>query len=169
MTVLTVPDAEPGAFPGAPAAELVAALQRAESGDPFAVLGPHRLPGAKAGWALRVLLPGAVQVSAVTPQGALLAPLRCVPGSDLWCGVLPEFQAAPDYRLQIDWGTHQSRLDDAYRFGSQLREMDLWLLGEGTHLRPYEALGAHPLDVGGVGGVRFAVWAPAAKRVSVVG
>ncbi|MCD2341674.1 1,4-alpha-glucan branching protein GlgB [Ideonella azotifigens] len=177
MTALPVPDAQPGAqpgpslgaFPGAPSADLVAALQRAESADPFAVLGPHRLADASPGWALRVLLPGAVQVSAVTPKGALLAPLRCVTGSDLWCGVLPASETAPDYRLQIDWGTHQSRLDDAYRFGSQLRETDLWLLSEGTHLRPYEALGAHPLDVGGVGGVRFAVWAPSARRVSVVG
>ncbi|HVR48871.1 MAG TPA: 1,4-alpha-glucan branching enzyme, partial [Pseudorhodoferax sp.] len=50
-----------------------------------------------------------------------------------------------------------------------LGETDLWLLAEGTHLRPYEALGAHPRVHHGVAGTRFALWAPNARRVSVVG
>lgn len=157
--------------PGAPDADTLAALLRADHGDPFSVLGPHASP---LGWAVRVMLPGARAVSLVDPAGSLLAVLQQVPDTPLWCGVIgkgPATGAAPAYRLSVTWGqaSEPQVLDDAYRFDTQLREGDRWLLSEGTHLRPYEALGAHPLDVGGVGGVRFAVWAPAAKRVSVVG
>ncbi|TXT38766.1 MAG: 1 4-alpha-glucan branching enzyme [Comamonadaceae bacterium] len=62
-----------------------------------------------------------------------------------------------------------STLDDPYRFPLVLGEMDVWLLGEGTHLRPYEVLGAQPSTLLGVSGTRFAVWAPNDSRVSVVG
>ena len=150
-------------------ADSLNALLRATHGDPFSVLGPHRVGEH---WVLRCLLPGARAVTAVRADGPPLAALKPQADSPLWVGVLGPASAAgaPDYRLHIEWAHGpEQRLDDAYRHGPQLREGDLWLLGEGTHLRPYEALGAHPLDVGGIGGVRFAVWAPAARRVSVVG
>ncbi|NDY90064.1 1,4-alpha-glucan branching protein GlgB [Ideonella livida] len=170
-------------LPAAPAEDDLAALLQARHGNPFGVLGPHRVAG---GWAVRVMLPGAwaVQAVAATPGATgdaaeVLAPLQTVPGTALWCGMLPgrAEDGPPAYRLHIDWGEQaQPRwqtLHDAYAYGPQLREADLWLLAEGSHLRPYEALGAHPLVVGpqgqGVGGVRFAVWAPSARRVSVVG
>jgi len=163
--------------PGAPDAALLAHLQHATCHDPFAVLGWHSGEGH---WAYRALLPGAVQVTWVGAHGLGELALNQVPGSDLWCtsgtlvhGVATGQPGVPDYRLRVCWQGREAEppqtLDDPYRFTSQLREADLWLLGEGTHLRPYEALGAHPLDVGGVGGVRFAVWAPQAQRVSVVG
>jgi len=57
----------------------------------------------------------------------------------------------------------------ATRYGAVLGETDVWLLAEGTHLRPYERLGAHLREMNGVKGVAFAVWAPNARRVSVVG
>jgi 1,4-alpha-glucan branching enzyme len=60
-------------------------------------------------------------------------------------------------------------MEDPYRFAPLLGELDVWLLSEGTHERPYERLGAHPADIDGVPGVSFAVWAPNARRVSVVG
>ncbi|STU55372.1 1,4-alpha-glucan (glycogen) branching enzyme [Klebsiella pneumoniae subsp. ozaenae] len=56
-----------------------------------------------------------------------------------------------------------------YRFGPLLQDLDVWLLSEGTHLRPYETLGAHAATMDGVTGTRFSVWAPNARRVSVVG
>lgn len=59
--------------------------------------------------------------------------------------------------------------DDAHRLSPVLGEMDVWLLSEGTHLRPYEVLGANPAVKDGIAGTRFAVWAPNASRVSVVG
>ncbi len=60
-------------------------------------------------------------------------------------------------------------MEDPYRFGSALGELDVYLMAEGTHLRLYEKLGAHPAVRDGVAGVEFAVWAPNARRVSVVG
>ena len=60
-------------------------------------------------------------------------------------------------------------LEDAYRFPFVLQELDVWLLGEGSHQRPFECLGAHLTQKLGVDGVSFAVWAPNARRVSVVG
>ena len=75
-----------------------------------------------------------------------------------------------DYRLQVIWADgHDTLLDDPYRFGPVLGEMDAWLLGEGSHLRPFEILGATPRLHDGVAGCSFAVWAPNAMRVSVVG
>ena len=59
--------------------------------------------------------------------------------------------------------------DDPYRFGPVLGELDAWLLAEGTHLRPFEVLGATPRSMDGVAGTSFAVWAPNARRVSIVG
>jgi 1,4-alpha-glucan branching enzyme len=59
--------------------------------------------------------------------------------------------------------------DDPYRFPTVLGEMDVWLLAEGSHLRPFERLGAHLCEIDGVAGTAFAVWAPDAQRVSVVG
>lgn len=79
---------------------------------------------------------------------------------------------APDapYRLRVKWeGGIEDTLEDPYRFPLVLGEMDVWLLGEGTHLRPFEVLGAQISTMLGVAGVRFAVWAPNASRVSVVG
>jgi hypothetical protein len=63
----------------------------------------------------------------------------------------------------------QVLIDDPYRFGPVLGELDVWLLAEGTHLRPFEVLGATPRSTNGVAGTGFAVWAPNAMRVSVVG
>ena len=71
--------------------------------------------------------------------------------------------------LQQGQAPHEALIDDPYRFGPLLGELDLWLLAEGSHLRPFECLGAHPRALEGVDGVGFAVWAPNASQVSVVG
>ena len=74
------------------------------------------------------------------------------------------------YRLRIE--PHQGEayeMEDAYRFGPVLGELDIHLLVEGTHLRAFEKLGSHVATIDGVDGASFAVWAPNAKRVSVVG
>ena len=76
----------------------------------------------------------------------------------------------PDYRLRITYpGDHVVEIDDPYRYGRVLTDFDLHLLGEGTHHRAFEKLGAHRVTVGTTTGVHFAVWAPNAERVSVVG
>ncbi|WP_157265288.1 1,4-alpha-glucan branching protein GlgB [Azohydromonas aeria] len=150
-------------------AATVQSLMRADHGDPFAVLGLHG-PDEDGAWWLRALLPGARRVRAVAPEdGADIAELQRIEGSDVFeaavAGPLEPFA----YRWRVDWDGLEVDVDDPYRFPPLLGEIDLWLLAEGTHLRPHEALGAQLLSVDGVEGVRFAVWAPNARRVSVVG
>ncbi len=134
--------------------------------DPFGVLGPHWRPDGKV-W-LAAFLPGAAQVVAVAAgSGEWLAALQQRDATGLFEGPLP---GRADYRLQVIWSDgHGTLLDDPYRFGPVLGEMDAWLLGEGSHLRPFEILGATPRLHEGVAGSSFAVWAPNAMRVSVVG
>ena len=139
----------------------------ASHGDPFAVLGPHRLSSKRC--SVRCFLPSAAQVNVITPQGIALAALAQRPGTDFFEAAVPLAMGDP-YQLQVQWASGQSStIEDPYRFPTVLGEMDVWLLSEGTHLRPFEVLGAHPSTMLGIKGVRFAVWAPNASRVSVVG
>src|SRR5207248_5879044 len=73
------------------------------------------------------------------------------------------------YVLRIDWGGPIQETEDPYSFGPLLGELDVYLLAEGKHHDLAACLGAHAMVVDGVPGVRFAVWAPNARRVSVVG
>jgi 1,4-alpha-glucan branching enzyme len=76
----------------------------------------------------------------------------------------------PDYRLRLTFpGPKTVEVDDPYRYGPVLGDFDLHLLAEGTHQRAFERLGAHPVVHGGARGVHFAVWAPSAEEVSLVG
>ena len=136
-------------------------------GDPFSVLGPH---GENGGVSVRAFLPGARQVQVLeAATGRSLGALTQCDEDGFFEGVVTLKPQAP-YRLQVRWDSGQeSLLEDPYRFGPVLGETDAWLLGEGTHLRPYEILGANPLVMGGVAGTSFAVWAPNAASVSVVG
>ncbi len=142
-------------------------------GDPFAVLGPHR--NAAGGVSVCAFLPGAQAVVVLAAHGDKpLGALRQLHADGFWAGpVALTIQAdgrPSTYQLQITWadGTMQ-RTDDPYRFSPLLGEMDAWLLAEGTHLRPFEVLGATPRQHDGVDGTGFAVWAPNASRVSVIG
>jgi 1,4-alpha-glucan branching enzyme len=139
------------------------AICQGRHGDPFAVLGPHTGPDGNP-W-VRAFLPGAA--SAVVAAGARAWPLKLRDGAGLWEGPV----GAPGlYQLRVRWQDgSESLIEDPYRFGPVLGDMDVWLLGEGSHLRPYEILGATPRVVDGVPGTAFAVWAPNATRVSVVG
>jgi len=139
------------------------ALRHGRHGDPFAVLGPH--PGADGATHVTAWLPGAAAVQVVA--GAHAWPLDCVHADGLFSGPAA---VAGHYQLRVRWhGGQQTLQQDPYRFGTVLGEMDVWLLGEGTHLRPYEIMGATPRVVDGVGGTAFTVWAPNASRASVVG
>jgi len=145
----------------------IRALMRAEHGDPFAVLGPHETAE---GLEVRALLPGAQRVAVVHSRtGWPLSILSRIGESDIFSGPVPAAEARMGYSFQIDWDAHTSRLEDPYRFPFVLGDTDVWLLAEGTHLRPWERLGAHLREMDGVKGVAFAVWAPNARRVSVVG
>lgn len=142
----------------------IAALMQGDHGDAFSVLGMHRHDG---DLVVRALLPGAAGVEVM--EGAQsVAALERIEGSDVFAATIVQRQPFP-YRLRVDWGSHRQDMDDPYRFGPVLGEMDIWLLAEGTHYRPYEKLGAHLAEAEGVQGVNVAVWAPNARRVSVVG
>jgi 1,4-alpha-glucan branching enzyme len=143
-------------------------LRTARHGDPFAVLGPHA--DAAGQWWLRAMLPGASHVVAVRPDdGEVIAPLLLRHVDGLFEGRVPGL-AQPDYRLRVHWTDGGVALiDDPYRHPPLLGEMDVWLMAEGTHLRPFEVLGATERTHAGTAGIGFAVWAPNASRVSVVG
>jgi 1,4-alpha-glucan branching enzyme len=145
---------------------------RGECEDPFAVLGPHVFrEGQQGGVAIRAFLPQANHVTVIPADPAVPAQ----PMAPLHPGGLFEarfFDRADPFAYQLevrDGGGTSRRCEDPYRFPSTLSDFDLHLLAEGTHYRAYEKLGAHLATVDGVAGVRFAVWAPNARRVSVVG
>jgi 1,4-alpha-glucan branching enzyme len=144
----------------------VNALLSATHGDPFAVLGPHIEDDGQV-W-VRALMPGAQSVEAIDGDGKVIEKLAARDKAGLFEGAIGRTQRP--YRLRVVWvDGNRGDYADAYAFGSQIGELDLHLLGEGSHLRPYQVLGAHPMRVDGVHGTRFAVWAPNASRVSTVG
>ncbi len=146
----------------------IEAIVHALHGDPFAVLGIHR--GDDGQPVCRAMLPGAVEVAVVDPgTGALLGKLARHHADGFFEGPV-DVTGRPNYRLQVRWESGESStLDDAFRFPPVLGDLDVWLLGEGSHLRPYEVLGATQRAMLGVDGTSFAVWAPNASQVSVVG
>ena len=134
----------------------IEAILRGQHHDPFAVLGPHE-------GHVRVFAPHAAEVEVLS--GSRRDPLTRIHPEGFFCGP----SDALDYRLAMRAGDHAWEVEDPYRFGPVLGEMDEYLIAEGRHRRLYERLGAHPMTHQGVEGVNFAVWAPNARRVSVVG
>lgn len=151
---------------------IIKAIVRGECGDPFAVLGCHVIATTRqAGVAIRAFLPTANRVVIVPADPAVPAQaMTRLHPAGLFEVLFAEQTTPFAYRLEVQDGAGTARrCDDPYRFSSTLSDFDLHLLGEGTHYRAYEKLGAHLAVVDGVAGVRFAVWAPNARRVSVVG
>ena len=131
------------------------ALVSARHGDPFAVLGPHD-------GIIRAVLPDAHAVTIVTARGE--TPMHRVHPGGVWEG-----SGTAPYHLRAEYDDAVHEAADAYAFGSTLGDLDLLLLGEGRHHELSHVLGAHLMTVDGTTGTRFAVWAPNARRVSVVG
>ncbi|HEX2018095.1 MAG TPA: 1,4-alpha-glucan branching protein GlgB [Aurantimonas sp.] len=165
---MTNPRAGTGASPidHRMAPEAAAAIANGQHGDPFAVLGPHTVDG---GLIVRVFRPGAESATVVDAAGKTLAELDAGGHEGLFSGFLPGRTGADAYRLRFTHGTDSWEEEDTYRFGTLLGEQDVYFLAEGNHYRLYERLGAHPATMDGVEGTAFAVWAPNARRVSVVG
>nr|WP_314265784.1 1,4-alpha-glucan branching protein GlgB [uncultured Moellerella sp.] len=135
--------------------------------DPFALLGMHET--AK-GLEVRVFLPDATQVSVIDKKsGRNVGKLTCQDPAGFYSGVIPRRKQRFLYGLDVVWDEYQGIVDDPYQFNVLLQEMDIWLLAEGNHARPYQCLGAHPMTIAGIDGVAFSVWAPNARSVSVVG
>ncbi|AUG99102.1 1,4-alpha-glucan branching enzyme [Prodigiosinella confusarubida] len=135
--------------------------------DPFAVLGMHETAN---GLEVRALLPDASDVHVVDARnGHNVGQLICQDERGFFSAVIPRRKKRFSYRLSVIWRKETYLIDDPYRFGPLLQDLDIWLLAEGRHLRPFERMGVHPETLDGVEGMRFAVWAPNAQRVSVVG
>ncbi|MFB3923064.1 MAG: 1,4-alpha-glucan branching protein GlgB [Terriglobia bacterium] len=140
-----------------------------EHADPFHILGAHPVEiDGRPAIAIRAFLPDAAAMWVL--RDAQPIPFTRLHTDGLFEAVFPgESQVFP-YRLRARSVTgHEWDFDDPYRFPPVLTEFDLHLLGEGTHFDAYEKLGAHGREIEGVRGVAFAVWAPNAHRVSVVG
>ncbi|MGH2418876.1 MAG: GlgB N-terminal domain-containing protein, partial [Candidatus Limnocylindria bacterium] len=148
----------------APPADDAQRLARGEHHDPHAILGSHAMDG---GRVIRTFHPEAAGVDLLRPTAPpqAMEPL----GDGLWATFLADASPSP-YRLRLHFpdGNDWER-DDPYRFLPTVGEVDLHLFNEGTHERLWEVLGAHPRVVEGTTGVSFAVWAPNARSVRVVG
>jgi len=144
-------------------------LRRGEHADPHALLGAHsaRVQG-REGVVVRAFHPDATGCHCLPAEGEAV-PMEPL-GDGLFGAWLPDRRLPVAYRLRFrfpDGATWEH--DDPYRFGPTVGAMDEHLFGEGTHRRLWEVLGAHPRRIDGVEGTAFAVWAPSARRVSVVG
>ncbi|AKD37410.1 glycogen branching enzyme [Pasteurella multocida subsp. multocida OH4807] len=135
--------------------------------DPFSVLGMHET---EQGIEIRALLPDANRVVVIdTESHTEVCELTCLDERGFFAAVVPKTRSFFAYQLQVFWGNESQMIEDPYRFHPMLADLDNWLLSEGSHLRPYEVLGAHFMECDGVSGVNFRLWAPNAKRVSIVG
>jgi 1,4-alpha-glucan branching enzyme len=149
------------------APEEIAALAGGEHTDPHHVLGPHAAPRG-GGVDLRAFHPDAVRASCLLPDGRAV-PLEPTDHTGLFAGRVGE-TVPSHYQVRFEFADGSVwQHEDPYRFPPSVGELDLHLFGEGTHRRLWECLGAHARTLEGSAGVAFAVWAPAARRVSVVG
>ncbi len=132
--------------------------------DPFKVLGPR---SARKNWVVRCWQPQAQAVELVTVDEKPLAKMNRIHADGLFEARLP--LPTTDYRLRLIEQGNSRVIDDPYRFPSPLGDLDRHLMREGAHLKLDDKLGANLIELDEVKGVHFAVWAPNASRVSVVG
>ncbi|MCW2338672.1 1,4-alpha-glucan branching enzyme [Sphingobium sp. B2D3A] len=140
------------------------ALLAGTHADPFSLLGPHEGP---TGIFVRAVIPGAEQVDAYDLAGTRLGTLERVDARGLFEGAVSGPRQPLRYRAKgqgAEW-----TITDPYSFGPVLGPLDDLLIGEGTHFRLFDKLGAHLIEHEGASGVHFAVWAPNAQRVALVG
>ncbi len=131
-------------------------------GDPFAVLGQHKRGKT---WEVTAFVPGAERLWVLSGKAADEA----VPYPGVAGLFTHQMTKKASYKFRAQGHGNQWEFDDPFRFGPVLGELDEYLLGEGTHQRLWQVLGAHLITHEGIAGVHFAVWAPNAERVSVVG
>ncbi|MDU8910657.1 1,4-alpha-glucan branching protein GlgB [Aestuariicoccus sp. MJ-SS9] len=138
-------------------------LTQGQNDDPFAVLGPRTVGRSRY---VTAFDPGASSLAAVVDGKAhALDAVEGAPG--VFSGKVP---GTKPYHLRgTDASGHSWEVEDPYRFGPVMGELDEYLLGEGTHRQIWKVLGAHVMEHEGAHGTHFAVWAPNARRVSLVG
>lgn len=146
--------------------EFIPQLANGTCRDPFAYLGIHQTPN---GVIIRAYLPEAQAVQIIDKNAKPLAPMQQIDERGFFVAELLDKNTDLSYRLLVQYAHVTLDLEDPYRFQSHFSDFDHWLLSEGAKLRPYEKLGAHLVTQNEVGGIHFSLWAPNAKRVSVVG
>ena len=147
-----------------PPASAIAALLDGSHADPFSLLGPHEGPE---GTFARAILHGAEEAEAFSLKGGKLGKMTRVDDRGVFEGKLRGKPKPVKYRCRgfgNEWW-----VTDPYSFGPVLGPMDDFLIAEGTHLRLFDKLGAHMIHHQGADGVHFAVWAPNARLVGLVG
>jgi 1,4-alpha-glucan branching enzyme len=143
----------------------IALLAARDHHEPHRVLGAHVTSG---GVAIRAWRPDAKAVRAF-PEGGEPVGLEHA-ASGLFVGLLPGATTVPRYEIEVEYeGGRTVRARDPYSFLPTVGELDLHLVGEGRHAELWQRLGAHPREIDGTAGTSFAIWAPAARSVSVVG
>jgi 1,4-alpha-glucan branching enzyme len=137
--------------------------------DPHSILGAHPATrGGELGVVVRVMHDDAARAEVVLADGETHPMARG--RGDVFAVFLPYAGLPLRYRARLHFADGRTwEHDDPYSFAPTLGDIDLHLFNEGTHRRLWEKLGAHPMTVAGIAGVAFAVWAPTAQRVSVVG
>jgi 1,4-alpha-glucan branching enzyme len=145
----------------------LASFLRGDHGAPFSLLGPH--PNS-AGVVIRCFRPDASAVSVVLADSGERFDMACIDPAGLYEVTVPGSWPGLAYAYDITWRNGDPVLmHDPYAYPPLLTDYDRYLLGEGRLLYSYEKLGAHVREVDGVRGVNFAVWAPNAYQVSVIG
>ncbi len=142
------------------------AFVRGDHDNPFAFIGMH-MDLATKDVVVRTFQPTASRVWVLDATGNVVQELPRIHADGFFCGTVGRERFR--YKLRAEWAGTQIDFEDPYRFPPILGEIDMHLWREGRHLRIYEKLGAHCREVEGISGVAFAVWAPNARRVSVVG
>jgi 1,4-alpha-glucan branching enzyme len=143
----------------------IEAIVAGRHGNPFAVLGLHQ---AGKTWVARAFVPGAEELAVSGPDGKVLAQLPRRHDAGFFEGTLP-VTTRTDLVYRARNGGGDWMVEDAYLLGPVLGPLDDYYIGEGNHLRLYDRLGAHPMRHEGHEGVHFAVWAPNARSVNLVG
>ncbi len=151
----------------------VGALIEGRHENPFELLGPHEVEheGGKA-VAVRAYLPHSSQAWIAHGSHYEKLPMRRIHPSGLFEAICPwpGHEGMRRYQLHVeDFSGQKTTMHDPYAFPPLLTQFDLHLLSEGRHWQSYEKVGAHPRTIDGVAGVNFAVWAPNARGISVVG
>jgi len=152
-------------------AEQVEAIVRNLHHDPFQILGPHQLEvNGHKNWVVRAFVPDSTEVYLLNPETGEQYPMQSAHNEHFFEVVLPGSEEIFMYQFRIvATNGHERFVYDPYFFLPQMGELDLYLFGQGDHHKIYEKLGAHPMEVNSVQGVYFAVWAPNARNVSVIG
>lgn len=145
----------------------IEALVYSEEDEPQEILGPHKVKG---GTLIQAFLPTAVRMEVILKDTGKAVEMEKADDEGFFAALVPG-RKIPSYHFRVTYDNDMvQELEDIYRFTPQVfTKADLEAFGKGIHYTIYEKMGAHPMTIDGVEGTYFAVWAPNAERVSVVG